>query len=137
MSGWLTVTSPGGPFHARAAAVLTNSLVYTEAIDISNQNQVTALVDFTKGSLTDMQMRVQLSWDKTNWYDYEIDDTQNEVISGTDCQIPARAFVRVLDGDCHLAINIPVKSAWVRFGVIGVGTVTSSSCAISTMLGKA
>ncbi len=117
--------------------MLTNSLVYTTPLELVNQNQVTALVDFTIGSLTNMLFRVQLSFDKLNWYDYEIDDTQNEVVSGSDVDIPARALVRVFDANSHLAIQIPVKTVWMRFGVVGTGTVTGSSCAISAMVGKA
>lgn len=130
---WLTVA----PIAQRTAAVLTNALVYTTPLELVNQNQVTALVDFTLGSLTNMLLRVQMSPDKTNWYDYEIDDSQNEAVSGADADIPARALVRLFDADCHLAIQIPVKTVWMRFGVIGTGTVTNSSCAISAMVGKA
>jgi hypothetical protein len=84
-----------------------------------------------------MLMRTQLSYDNVLWFDYEIDDTQNEVTSGTDLQIPARALVRVFDGSCALALQVPVKSAWVRFGLTGTGTVTGSSCDISVMPGVA
>lgn len=131
---WLTVSSPGV---ARAAAVLTNALVYSNPIEMVNQNQMCALVSFTKGSLTNMLLRTQYSYDKTNWFDAEIDDTQNEATVGTDVQVPARALVRLFDGDCALAIFVPAKASWARFGVIGTGTVTGSSCSIVPMVGVA
>lgn len=121
----------------RKATVLTNALVYTTAMDVKNLNQVTALIDFVLGSLTNMLLRVQLSPDNVNWYDYETDDTQDQTIVGVDDQIPARALVRLFDGDSHMAFQVPVKAAYLRFGVIGTGTVTGSSCAISTMVGNA
>ena len=131
---WQTVSSPPA---LRAEAVLTNALVYSNPLEVVNQNQVCALIDFTLGSLTNMLLRTQVSYDKTNWYDVEIDDTQNEATVGTDVQIPARALVRVFDGNCALAIQVPVKAAWLRFGVIGTGTVTGSSCTITPMVGVA
>jgi hypothetical protein len=131
---WQTVSSPPA---LRVAAVLTNALVYSNPLEVVNQNQVCALVSFTIGSLTNMLMRTQFSYDKTNWFDAEIDDTQNEAVVGTDANIPARALVRIFDGNCSLAIQVPCKSAWVRFGVIGTGTVTGSSCSIVAMVGVA
>ena len=130
---WPTVTQKP----LRAAAVLTNALVYSTPLEVTNQNQVCVQVNFTKGSLTNMLLRTQLSFDNVNWFDAEIDDTQNETTSGTDLQIPARALVRLFDGDCALAFQVPCKAAWMRFGVIGTGTVTGSNCTIAAMLGVA
>lgn len=130
---WLTVYKQP----VRTAAVLTNSFVYSSPLDVSNINQVCLLVDFTIGSLTDMLLAVQVSYDSTNWYDYEIDDTTNATTSAPVLKVPARSYYRVFDATCSLAIQVPLKAAAVRFGVKGEGTVTSSSCAMTAMLGVA
>lgn len=84
-----------------------------------------------------MLLRTQLSFNNSDWFDYEIDDTANVVTSGTDLQIPARSLIRVFDGDCTLGFQVPVKAAYLRFKVVGTGTATGSSCTITAMLGVA
>ena len=130
---WPTVA----PETLRAAAILTNGAVASSVLDCRNANQVTVAVNFTLGSLTNMLIKVQLSNDKTNWYDYEIDDVTNAVVASTALNIPARSLQRLFDGSCSLAFQVPVKAAYLRLSVLGTGTVTSSSCDITAFLGVA
>ena len=52
----------------RAAAILTNAYVSGDIItDAQSYNQLILEGYFTKGSLTDAQIKIEFSWDGTNY----------------------------------------------------------------------
>lgn len=97
---------------ARAAAILTNSLVGATAF-LANKaadGRLTVQADFTKGSLTNVILTPQVSDDNTNWYDVTDPGTLTLTADGTK------------------SLTFPIAGwKWARVGATGTGTLTSSS----------
>lgn len=103
----------------RAAAILTNSEVFSTALDMANtlDGGVTIDVDFTKGSLTNMILVIYGSSD---------DVTYKPIYFGV------TAATETITANATRLYNIkPAGVRYVKVGVTGTGTVTSSSCTIT------
>ena len=113
----------------REAAVLTNSYVAGNIIgDASEYNTLSLEVDFTLGSLTSMEMKVEVSNDGTNWYQQVAESTSG---GSTTVSLDERTW----DATGKYAFLIrPVRAKYIRVSVKGTGTVTDSSCAIKGYL---
>lgn len=108
---------------ARAAAILTNGYVASAAIDVSTSNQVIFFINFTKGSLTDADVKVEFSPDGTNWYQETLaalsGDTSTETLG-----------IHTYSADGAYRLPIEVAEKYIRISAIGNGTVTGSSMTI-------
>lgn len=114
----------------RASAVLTTS--YVAATVISNAegfNQLVLYVDFTIGSLTTAELKVEFSDDGATYFD-EIVET---VSSGTATALP---LVHAVGATGKKRYMIPIKDKYIKVSVKGTGTVTSSLMAIKAFLGN-
>ena len=114
----------------RASAVLTTS--YVAATVISNAegfNQLVLYVDFTIGSLTTAEMKVEFSDDGTTYYD-EISET---ITAGTATALP---LVHAVGATGKKRYMIPIKDKYIKVSVKGTGTVTGSLMAIKAFLGN-
>ena len=114
----------------RAAAILTTSYVAgTVLTETQGYNQLVALVNFTIGSLTTAEIKIEFSPDNSTWYQ----ETFQSVSGGTATetlgahQINATGLYRIL---------VPIKDRFVRISAKGTGTVTSSSMTIDALLGE-
>ncbi len=114
----------------RAAAVLTTSYVTGTVLEQKHdQNQLVLLVNFTIGSLTTAEIRVETSPDNTNFYQ----ETFQSVSGGTATEtrgehtINATGLYRIL---------IPIKDRYIRVSAKGTGTVTNSSMTIGAAVGE-
>lgn len=130
----------------RDAAILTNSYVAgtvlgaftqsatTGAVTDDGQaymhNQLEVLVDFTIGSLTTGEIKIEFSTDNTNWYQETYDD-----IAAATGVITERQVARRFSATGKYRIAIPIKDRYIRVSAIGNGTVTSSSMAITGVIG--
>lgn len=119
------------PKSVRAAKILTTSYVAGTLLeDIKQNNQLVLLVDFTKGSLTTAELKIEFSDDGINFYP----ETSSSVTGGTDSitllarQLPATSGA--------YAIKIPIKAAIIRVSAKGTGTATGSSMAIKAIVGQ-
>lgn len=125
--------------NVRAAAILTNSFVAGTVIgpqtaisqpiqDVHTNNQLIVYVDFTIGSLTDGQIKVEFSHDGVTYYQ----ESSSSVSAGVDT-VSLLAHKFTASGKYRIAV--PIKDAWIRISAIGTGTVTSSSMTINAVLG--
>jgi len=114
----------------RTAAILTTSYVTGTVLDQEHfNNQLVLLVNFTLGSLTTAEIRVEGSPDNTNFYQ----ETFQSIATGTatetrgEHQISTTGLYRIL---------IPIKDRYIRVSAKGTGTVTGSSMTIDAVTGE-
>lgn len=103
-------------YTARAAAILTTSTVNTTPLDIHRtiDGWVQVFIDFTVGSLTNATFNPQILGSDGTW---------------RDCSDPG---VLTLTASGHKAFAVCAKGAkQLRVGVLGSGTVTSSSATVT------
>lgn len=114
----------------RAAAILTNSYVAGTVIaDAQSFNQLFIDAYFTKGSLTDAQIKVEFSWDGTNY----VQETFGAVSGGTETD---SLGVHLLGASGNYQIAVPIVARYIKISAIGTGTVTSSSLKIDARLSQ-
>lgn len=118
----------------RAAAILTAAFVSGD-VDITPfnlnpalRNQVNLLLDFTVGSLTSLDIKIQYSNDGTDWYDETF-----ETITGAVAAMVNGLYNFTASG--KYVLSLPEKSAYVRVQARGNGTLTSSSLKIGAVVG--
>lgn len=115
--------------NVRAAAILTNGYVAGTVIDASpSHNQLVIQADFTIGSLTDAQIKVEFSHDGTTYYQ----ETFSSVSAGVSTE---SLGVHKLAATGKYRIAVPIKDRFIKISSIGTGTVTSSSLAIDAVIG--
>ena len=120
----------------RSSAVLTGSYVaatvlgpegVSASIDPVNNNQLVLLVNFTIGSLTSAELKVEFSNDGTTYYQ----ETASSISSGTSTDsLLAHSFTAT--GNYRLPI--PLVDRYVKVSVKGTGTVTNSLMAVDAVV---
>lgn len=113
----------------RSAAILTGSYVAGTVIDTHLMNQLILYVDFTKGSLTTAELKIEFSPDGTNYYQ----ETVSAISSGVSTD---DVLVHQYDGDGAYRIPLEINDRYVKVSVKGTGTVTSSSMAVKAVIGN-
>ena len=120
----------------RTAAILTNSYVAGTVIGADNitqvslENQLILYVDFTIGSLTTAEIKIEFSADGTNW----VQETFESISAGVATEtLGLRQFSA--SGPYRIAIRI--KDRYIRVSAKGTGTLTSSSMAVHAIVGVA
>lgn len=120
-------------FNIRSAAILTNGYVAGTVLSPTNGNpstfnQLIVLVDFTIGSLTDAQLKIEFSHDGTTYYQ----ESFSSISGGTDT---VSLGVHKFTATGKYRIAIPIKDNFIKISVIGTGAVTSSSITVDAVLG--
>lgn len=116
----------------RDSAILTNSYVaadvrgLADSLILTDKNQVLLLVDFTKGSLTSMELKVDFSFDGVTYFQ----ETSLDISSGTGT---VNLFEYTFTATGKYRIAVPIKDRYMKVSVKGTGTVTSSLCQINTI----
>ncbi len=118
----------GTPVVSRAAAILTNGYVAGSAIDVSAYDQIVIYAEFTKGSLTDLDIKVEFSPDNTIW----VQETFASILGDTSTETLG---IHTYSATGNYRLPVEVADKYVRISAIGNGTVTSSSLAL-TVIGK-
>jgi hypothetical protein len=114
----------------REAAILTTSYVTGTTIDTEGiRNQLILLVDFTIGSLTDAQIKLEFSRDGSTWYQ----ETFSSISTGTDT---LSLGVHKMTATGLYRVSASIMDRYVRVSAIGTGTATSSSLAIFSCVGE-
>lgn len=115
----------------RTSLVLTTSYVAGQDAAHPNivknpagQNQLVLLVNFTKGSLTTAELKVELSYDEAT-YAREV----NAAVSGGSSTLSANEYVLSADGIYQILVPLAGAVA-AKVSIKGTGTVTSSLAAI-------
>ena len=113
----------------RSAAILTNSFVEGTLLEnANNYDQLQVLVQFTLGSLTSAEVKVEFSPDNSAFHQ----ETFDSVSAGTNT-ISLGEHKMTASGNYRIAI--PLKDRFIKISVKGTGTLTSSSMTIDAVLG--
>ena len=123
----------------REAAVLTTSYVTADEVlgeksspggsIVAEHNQLHLYIDFTLGSLTSSQVKVEFSIDNENWFQ----ETTLSVSSGTQT-VNLSEYEFTASGQYR--VEIPIKDRYIRVSAKGTGTVTGSSMEIKAVTGN-
>jgi hypothetical protein len=120
----------------RPAAILTNSYVAATKVDAPGNNggvqpnkfnTIIFYIDFTIGSLTDVQLKVEFSHDGTNWFQ----ETFSNISGATDTM--SLGVHKIAATGKYILILTQVAAQNVRISAIGTGTVTASSLSIDAV----
>jgi hypothetical protein len=119
--------------NVRTSAILTTGYVAGTVIgplagDPVNKNQLTLLVDFTIGSLTTAEIKIEFSTDGSNYYQEVTETVSGGIVS-------VNQAYRQLGATGQYRIALPIKESYIRVSAKGTGTVTSSLMAIKAILG--
>lgn len=119
----------------RAAAILTGSYVAGTVIDDARKyNQLVLYVDFTIGSLTTAEIKVEMARADGTYYQ---EASESSSVSGGVNTKAISLLIRQLAATGKTRIAIPIADAdKIKISVKGTGTVTSSSMAIDAILAK-
>lgn len=116
-------------YAVRSSAVLTGSYVAGTVVDKARDfNQLIVEVDFTKGSLTSLEIKVEFSEDGTLYRQ----ETFQSISSGTATETLGE---HTMTATGKYEIKIPITTNKIKISVKGTGTVTNSLCAINAVLG--
>lgn len=129
------------PFNVRAAAILTNAYVAGTIIGLPANfpesgvhlnNQLGLYIQFTIGSLTDLLIKIEFSNDPAFAAANTVQETSSVISTGisTDTNI-----VHKYTASGGYRIFVPIKDRYIRISAEGEGTVTSSSLAITAIIG--
>lgn len=113
----------------RSAAILTSS--YVAGTVLENCQKFNALIlniDFTKGSLTDCQIKIETSTDGTTYRQLHSDSITAGVNSPA-----ALVYKFAADAACSTT-PLVIATKYIKISAIGTGTATSSSLAIEAVL---
>lgn len=116
------------PITDRASAILTGAYVPGTTIDVSALTQLVAFLQFTKGSLTDMDVKVEFSPDGTIW----AQETFVSIVGDTSTEILG---IHTYSADGTYRLPIEVCEKYVRISPIGNGNAAGSLLAV-TVIGK-
>ena len=113
----------------RAADVLTNSYVAgTILTGCEKFNTLTLNVDFTIGSLTDAQIKVELSTNGTDYYQLLSDSIASGV--NTPAVLVYKFAGTLVGSTTPLSLN----TKYIKISSIGTGTVTGSDLSVEAVL---
>lgn len=113
----------------RSALILTNSFVAGTTIsEVSDMNQLILDVEFTIGSLTSGEVKVEFSEDNSTF----IQQVTLSVSSGT---ITASLGEFTVTAAGNYRLEIPIMTRFIKVSAKGTGTVTASSMTINALVG--
>ncbi len=113
----------------RSAAALTTAYVATAVRQIDDYNQLVLLVMYTKGSSTEMRLKVEFSENKTDFY-------QETTANVTGTTVKHEIFYRWMDASGNYPIKIEILAKWYKVSAIAITSGTSTSCTITEVKGK-
>ena len=129
---WLAYTSK----ELRASAILTSSYVAWSVLWLDDKNlaqelnQSVLFIDFTKGSLTSMELKIEFSDDGVKFFQQSFID-----ISWGTATVSAWEYTFTATGTYE--ISNPYKARYMRVLVKWTGTATNSACSITWIIGIA
>lgn len=115
----------------RTAAILTGSYVAGTVLENThNYNQLVVLVQFTIGSLTTAEIKIEVSPDNSTWFQ----ETFASIATVTST-LSLGEYAMGATGNYRIPFSL--KDRYIRISAKGTGTVTSSSMTIDAILGVA
>lgn len=126
--------------NVRSAAILTGAFVAGNIIgsrsdsgyvmgNPSKYNQMVIYVDFTIGSLTDGQIKVEFSHDNSTYYA----EGFNSISAGVATESTA---THKFTATGKYSIAIPISAQYIKISAFGNGTTTGSSMKIDAVLSR-
>jgi hypothetical protein len=109
-----------------AATVLGPNGLNTDTDPISN-NKLILLVNFTKGSLTSGELKIEFSDDGTTYY-----QETNKAVSGGTTTLTVNEYTYTATG--NYVIDLDYTSRYIKVSAKGTGTVTGSLLAIDSII---
>jgi len=94
-------------------------------------NQLILYVDYTKGSLTTAEIKIEFSDDGSDWYQETVDD-----VAASTGIITERPGVRSLADSGKFRIPIKINDQYIKVSIKGTGNVVGSSARISAIIGN-
>lgn len=141
MSGYYPGNANYTLYPIRSAAILTGSYVAGTIIgpseasqEIFQHSQLEILVQFTIGSLTTAEIKVEFSNDGTTYYRETYDSIGTP--SGGSVTLTENMIERALGASGNYRMAIPILDRYIKISVKGTGTVTSSSMTINAIVGN-
>jgi len=115
----------------RPSAILTGSYVAGTVLESCERYNTLALkVNFTKGSLTDAQIKIEVSKDGTTYETLTVD----AFTAGLNTPV---ALVYKFAADANMSTNpVEILTKYIKISAIGTGTATGSALAIDVVLGS-
>jgi len=114
----------------RAAAILTDSYeAWTVLENCQGFNNLQLLCNFTKGSLTDALVKIELSADGVTYYQHSYDSISSGV------NTIALGFIKLATTGLPV-YTMPINTKYIKISAIGTGTTTGSSLSITAVLGN-
>ena len=112
----------------RSSLVLTTSYVEgTVMNDVENFNQLMVFYEWTKGSLTSLEIKVEFSFDGVTYSEETFSS-----VSGTVSTDSLGDHTTTTEGNGVLAI--PIKCSKIKISVKGKGTVTDSLLVVNAVI---
>lgn len=123
----------------RSSTVLTGSYVAGTVIgasdvDIHLQNQLILLIQFTIGSLTSAELKIEFSNDNSTFIQQTI-QAPGAISSGTQT-INNYSAEHKFSATGNYEIALPINYKFIKVSVKGTGTVTDSLMAIDAIVGR-
>ena len=109
----------------RAAAVLTNAYVAADTIEAGNYKKIIVYVDFTKGSLTSLDIKAE--WADTPGGTFRAEPTE----SNNAGVITSFNTTWNYTADANRPIKLSVQDRFLKISAIGNGTLTGSSLTLT------
>ncbi len=131
-----------GPFTLRAAAVLTTS--YVGALlgsvlgvqqRIQDYNQLVVYVDFTLGSLTSSEIKIEFTSILAGTDLYQETDETSALAANVDTKA-VNLVIHQMSATGKYRFSVPVYEGDVKISIKGTGTVTGSSAKVTFNLFK-
>lgn len=103
----------------------------TTPITLGAVNQSEIYIAFVKDTLTSLNVIVEVSQDKTTWFQKSLLNVAGGAASGNNFVIPVLIAQYQLTASGSLVIDLPVAHAFYRLRVWGVGSAGNDTVAIS------
>lgn len=104
----------------RTAAILTTSYVNATTVSIEGANQLQILAQFTKGSSDGVNLKIEISQDKSTFFQ----ETSYSVNSG---YILHTATTRRLTASGNHLISVPISGKWLKISAQAITSATGTS----------
>ena len=112
----------------RASLILTDSYVAGTVLDLAAKyNRAVLLLDFTVGSLTTAEIKIEYSPDNTNWYQEVASSTTTGTITET-------LAVHQIGATGKYRIPLIIADRYMKVSVKGTGTMTNSLMKVDAVL---
>ena len=125
----------------RAATIPTSSFVGFTAEKMNRVNQHVFLMDWVAGTATSLTVIIEYSVDNTNWFQETFDDELNPAggvaVTTQSTQGKLRERNYAFTSNTKFFILVPALAPYLRMSIKAAGTLTTSTLAITEIVGVA